>query len=342
MVQPSTFTVDSNRVIWKCIEHIFREGTNQYIDVPTILSAAQDIGLKHHFDRAEEAKHLSGVLSMPVKLDNVRRFAGKCRKLEIARLIREQLGEAQDDLLEITGDENIISIVSMAEVDFSSLMQGEDGSPRKLGEGIRSHLEHLADNPVEQIGISTGFPAFDESIGGGLRDATINVIAARPKTGKTLLSDNMGYNIARQNIPVLNLDTEMTEEDHFYRTAAMISGIPINDIESGKFGRTPADKERIWEACAALENVPYFYRSIAGKPFEDQLSLIRRWLVKDVGLEADGTAKPCVVIYDYLKLMDSQGISQEMKEYQLLGFMMTSLHNFAHRYRVPILAFMPL
>lgn len=342
MVQSSTFTVDSNRVIWKCIEHIFQQGTNQHIDVPTILSAAQDIGLKNHFDRAEEAKHLAGVLAMPVKLDNVRHFAAKCRKLEVGRLIRSQMSQAQDDILEITGDESILSIISMAEIDFSSLIVGEDGSARKLGEGIRAHLEYLAENPVEQIGISTGFPAFDESIGGGLRDATINVIAARPKTGKTLLSDNMGYNIARQDIPVLNLDTEMTEEDHYYRVAAMIAGIPINDVESGKFGRNPADREAIWSACDALEKVPYFYRSIAGKPFEDQLALIRRWLVKDVGLNPDGTAKPCVIIYDYLKLMDSQGISADMKEYQLLGFMMTSLHNFAHRYKVPILAFMQL
>ena len=40
--------------------------------------------------------------------------------------------------------------------------------------------------------------------------------------------------------------------------------------------------------------------------------------------------------------MDAQGISSDMKEYQLLGFMMTSLHNFATRYKIPILALMQL
>ncbi|NDB85430.1 MAG: hypothetical protein EB127_22415, partial [Alphaproteobacteria bacterium] len=71
-------------------------------------------------------------------------------------------------------------------------------------------------------------------------------------------------------------------------------------------------------------------------------ALMRRWIVKDVGLEDDGTAKPCVIFYDYLKLMDSQGMSQDLKEYQVLGFMMTSLHNFATRYKVPIVAFVQL
>ena len=40
--------------------------------------------------------------------------------------------------------------------------------------------------------------------------------------------------------------------------------------------------------------------------------------------------------------MDSQGMSQDMKEYQVLGFMMTALHNFATKYKVPIVAFIQL
>ena len=52
--------------------------------------------------------------------------------------------------------------------------------------------------------------------------------------------------------------------------------------------------------------------------------------------------KDCVIFYDYLKLMDSQGMSQDMKEYQVLGFMMTQLHNFATKYKVPIVAFVQL
>ena len=69
---------------------------------------------------------------------------------------------------------------------------------------------------------------------------------------------------------------------------------------------------------------------------------MRRWVIKEVGLNDDGTAKDCVIFYDYLKLMDSAGISQDMKEYQVLGFMMTSLHNFATKYKVPIVAFIQL
>ena len=44
---------------------------------------------------------------------------------------------------------------------------------------------------------------------------------------------------------------------------------------------------------------------------------MRRWIVKEVGLKPDGTAKDCVVFYDYLKLMDTQGMSQDLQEYHL-------------------------
>jgi len=77
-------------------------------------------------------------------------------------------------------------------------------------------------------------------------------------------------------------------------------------------------------------------------PFEEILALIRRWIVKEVGLDENGKANDCVIFYDYLKLMDSKGVSADLKEYQVLGFMMTGLHNFAVRYDVPILSLMQL
>ena len=114
MVKPSTFTVDSNRVIFRCIQKAFGNDAHIYIDIPTILSSAQNLGLASHFEKRDEAKHLAGIMQFPVAIENVRKFAAKARKLEIARLIREQLGEAQQNLLDVEGTENIVSIISMA------------------------------------------------------------------------------------------------------------------------------------------------------------------------------------------------------------------------------------
>jgi len=345
ILQETSFTIDSNVIIFKCIKNICEKHESKTIDIASIYSAAQDIGVAGVLSRKEETQHLKAILDFPVNKENIPKFAAKIRKLQIARLLHDQLESAKEKLLGVTGSEPVSNIISIAEdtvFDFTSLINDTENNPVCLSNGIEDYIQSLIDNPVDQIGIPTGFPVYDQAIGGGLRRSTVNVIAARPKTGKTLLVDNMGYNIAKLGIPVLNLDTEMTKEDHINRILAMMTETEINSIETGKFAESQDKKTKIDNAVKELAKSKIYYKSIAGKPFEEQLSLMRRWLVKDVGLEDDGTAKPCVIFYDYLKLMDSQGMSQDLKEYQVLGFMMTSLHNFATRYKVPIMAFIQL
>ena len=346
LIQESTFTIDSNVILYKCLKRVCENDHSPKIDIASIYSSAQELGLSHILSKKEEAQHLKAIIDFPVSLENVRKFAAKIRKLEIARLLRKQLESAQDKLLDINGSESITSILGIAEdsvFNFSSLLNDTDNNPTPIGKDIDNYLEELISNPIDQIGIPTGFPGYDHAIGGGFRKGTVNVIAARPKTGKTLLADNIGFNIANNTkIPVLNMDTEMSVKDHVNRVLAMMTETEISSIETGKFNNYPDQRNKLVQATQTLKETPLFYKSIAGKPFEEQLALMRRWIVKEVGLNDDGTAKQCLIIYDYLKLMDSAGISQDMKEYQVLGFMMTSLHNFAVRYQIPILAFVQL
>jgi replicative DNA helicase len=347
ILQESSFTIDSNQIIFKCLKNICENEPKTKIDLASVYSSAQELGLSEVLSKKDEAQHLKAIFDFPVNLENIRKFASKIKKLEIARLLHKEMDQVQERLLDVTGSESISNIIGIAEesiFSFSSSLSNEsDAAPAFIAGDIDNYIEFLQTNKVDQIGISTGFPVYDQAIGGGLRKGTVNVIAARPKVGKTLLSDNIGYYIASKlKIPVLNMDTEMTREDHIHRILAMSSEIEINKIETGKFSDTPSTFSKIQEAIKELKESRLYHKSIAGKPFEEQLSIMRRWLVKEVGLNDDGTAKDCVIIYDYLKLMDSAGINQDMKEYQVLGFMMTALHNFAIQYKVPILSFIQL
>lgn len=344
IIDTECFTVDSNKLIFECVKNLCEENIGA-IDIASILSQAKELGYSDYFSKKEELNHLQAVLNFPIHLDNIKKFAGKICKLKVARLLKKQLSDAQKNIDSINGSETISHIISLAEdpiFDFTNLISNDDSAPEKMSNGLEEYLKELIENPIDQVGIPTGFPVYDQAIGGGLRKSTINVIAARPKTGKTLLSDNMGLNIVKQGIPVLNMDTEMTKVDHINRLIAMMTEIEINKIETGKFAESHASLNKINKAAEELEKMKFYHKSIAGKSFDEQLSIMKRWLVKDVGLNDDGTAKDCVIFYDYLKLMDTQGISSDMKEYQLLGFMMTSLHNFASKYKIPIVAFIQL
>ncbi len=345
IINENSFTLDSNAILYKILKNILEKDDKTKIDIPTIYSTAKSLNLYEVYQDKTESQHLQAILSLPIDISNVRKFGAKVAKLSVARLLTTQMEEATDRLAGITGDETYAHILGIAEdsiFNFSSLLNDNDG-PMLLGKDLEAKLKHREENPVEQIGISTGYKRFDRAIGGGLRKATVNIIGARIKMGKSLLGDNIGSHIsANVEVPVFNLDTEMLAEDHQNRTTAMLSEVSIDDLETGKFGKNSANRQRVYEAVKKIEKMRYYHQCIGGMPFEEQLAVMRRWIAKEVGFNADNTAKPCVFIYDYIKLMTADTITKNIQEYQALGFMMTGLHNFAIRYKVPILAFVQL
>lgn len=344
-----TFWLDSNQVIFRCLERVFADDHHARVDFPSVLAAARGLKLDQVFADPDELTHLRAVKNMAdagvVRLENVRKLAGRIRKLEIARQLTAQLEAARHNLSLLTGDEPVEQILGAAEgpvFDFTTRLAGRDERPTRLmGDGAADYLRHLMDNPRDTVGISTGLPRYDGAIGGGLRPGSVDLVSARAKTGKSMLTDHVALHVAgKLGIPVLNLDTEMSWEEHLHRVAANLAGLPIRDIERGVCGDQPENRAKVEEAAARLREMPYHYRCITGEPFEETLAHMRRWVLRVVGLGPGGKANPCVVIYDYLKIMSADSLTRgDLKEWQMLGFLATGIKNFAGRFGVPVLAF---
>jgi replicative DNA helicase len=336
----NSFTIESNQVIWKCVEHIFKTGDkNTKLDVPFILSAAKEINCEDQLENKSEREHLRAIFNNPVVLDNARNFGAKVKKLEIARNSADVIENVYKSVVNISGSETISEILGLIEspiFDFvSSLNSNVDGA-KKLGENIQEYIQHLANNPQQSIGIPTGNPIYDSIIGGGFRRKTVNVIGARPKIGKTSLADNIGLHISKNlGIPVLNLDTEMSADDHKARLLSNLSEVPISKVEDGIFAQNVEQFSSVNLAGRILESIPYYHEVVTGKNIEEIISSMRRWLMKEVGFNKSGQTNDCLIMYDYLKLMTPDSI-KSMQEYQALGFQMTALHNFAVLYDIPI------
>jgi replicative DNA helicase len=350
LVTPRTFGLESNRNIWSVVHHVFEQNPAARLDYPTFLSSARAIGLEREFDNDAEKEHLRSIINAGplTQLANARSLAGRVAKLEVARNGHSILGRAQEQLLSVTGDEPIDQILAMVEspiYDFTASLAGDaESGPKEMGEGLTAYVDYLANNQRQNVGVPSPYAAYNDAIGGGFRPGTVSMIGARTKVGKSLLSINIGVWIAMQlGIPVLYLDTEMTREDQQTRILAMLSGVPIREIETGQFANFPAKKYAVEQAALKLQDHPYDFLSIAGQPFEETVAVMRRWVTKRVGLDENGKAKPCLIIFDYLKLMSSEAMSaKNLAEFQVLGFMMTQLHNFAVRWMVPLLSFIQL
>ncbi len=265
--------------------------------------------------------------------------------MEVARLLNEQLEGVQTSLDDITGEEPIAHILGLAEnavLDFSSLLVDTNSSVEPMGEGAEEYLVHLMDNPRDKVGISTGLDLFDDAIGGGLREECFDIVGARQKTGKTFVVDNVGVHVARQLIPVLNVDTEMGKKQHLVRVAANMARLDIRAIEQGKYGSSSIQRQKLLAASRELKELPYDYLCAVGMEFEDIIAHMRRWVMRRVGLGPDGKAKPCVILYDWLKLNSTSDLSKNMQEYQMLGFITSGLKNFMSKYGARCLCFCQL
>lgn len=340
----ASFTQDSHRVIYRCLDKIFKEHDDIKPDVPLIYSAAVDLGVKYFFQKDEEVQYLGSLFDFPVEENNVTAFAKRIRKLQIVRNVLDRLANVDNKLRTFTGDESIHDIFGTIEesiIDCASFLSAEDMPVSLLSDGMEEHFQEIEENPIEQVGISTSFSIYDEAIGGGLRKGSVNIIAARPKVGKSTLAVNIAKHIASLGIPVLYLDTEMSKIDSWTRMIAAISQVENKIVETGAYTKFTSDKERVHKAIQTIKKLPFFYTSIAGQSLETQISIIKRWIITNVGLQPDGLAKPCVIIYDYLKIMDEAEI-KNVAEHQAVGFLVQSLINFAKKYMIPVLSFVQM
>lgn len=161
------------------------------------------------------------------------------------------------------------------------------------------------------------------------------------KTHNSIIAQNTGVYLSNLGIPVLILDTEMEYKDVLPRILANISEVSINKIESGSFAQSDFEKKAVEGAVKQIEDSPLYYKTIAGKSFDEIMSTVRRWIYSTVGINKEGRANQCLVIYDYFKIMDAGDIG-DMAEFQAMGFQISKLTDFCKTYDFPCLSFVQL
>ena len=89
LVEEQTFTIDENKVVYKCLSKIFE--TSQNVDLTSILSAAQQLNLSEFIEKKDALNHIKHLMHYDVHVDNIRQHAQKIRKLQLARDLQNEL-----------------------------------------------------------------------------------------------------------------------------------------------------------------------------------------------------------------------------------------------------------
>ncbi len=331
-----------NQELFKILSHLVHKEDAKTFDIPSIQATAKILGYVDFTGGGKNTEYLDAVVEEKgSSKDNIRSLVVTIYKLSLARRGYLAAATIQSNLKKITGAEDVDNIVSRIEepiFEFTGQIMDQGASIVSLGQRFKNVMTILEENPQDIVGLPTGFPAWDAAIGGGLRPATVNVIGARPKIGKSFICMNIARNMAENGIPVLYLDTELTSDTQLYRLSSLVSGIDLSNIETGQFKHNKQESEALWSCQEHIESLSIDHFSVAGLAPHSIISIARRWLSKTVGFTSSGSAKPCLIVYDYIKLMNDGEFKNNLQEYQLLGFLVTALHNFAIKFKLPILA----
>lgn len=202
---------------------------------------------------------LSGACPAPVGLKAYAKAVVECWE-------RRQVIAATHDLQEIARDRqtDVRSAVSgiLRELD-DALTDGVERKAVSLDEAARGALA-AADKAQERkgpAGISVGFPAIDEQLG-GLDVGTLTILAARPGMGKTALALQMAVCVAKQGFGVCFISLEMSADELGRRVISMRSGVPVSIMKNGRQSVTQAGA--MVRAGAELRDLPLLIEDTPG------------------------------------------------------------------------------
>lgn len=342
IISVSDFYWTCNQELFKIFEHLVHKDDVKTFDIPSIQSVAKILGYDDFTNGGKHSEYLDAVIEEAgSSKENIRSLVVVAYKLSLARKGYLAAKTVQTSLTKITGAEGVDDIIALIEepiFEFTGQIMDQGAGVVSLGKQFENTMKTLSETPQDIVGLPTGFPIWDSAIGGGLRPATVNVVGARPKKGKSFFCINVARNMAENGIPVLYLDTELTNDTQLLRLTSLVSGVELSRIETGQFVNNPHEAEAVWGCQKHMEGLSIDHFSVAGLAPHSIISIARRWLSKTVGFNNSGGAKPCLIIYDYIKLMDDGAFKNNLQEYQLLGFLITALHNFAVKFKLPVLA----
>lgn len=341
IVKPDTLYDHTCQVFFTCLSKVFERSDK--VDVPLFLAAAHELGLDSIV--GSQKVLLEEIRTREIELNTVRLLGKKIAKLEVIRTSKNKLRTAMNELDKLSGEESVSQIQSIVESPgyaIQDILNNVHETNQLIGKNAVEFIESLIKTPNREVGVSTGFKAYDRSIGGGIRRGGFALMGARRKIGKSAFAVNVALYVAKKlKIPVLYLDTEMNAEQHLGRIHANLTSIPISTIEHATFTNNRAFVEELRRTAKVVEQLGITHERVAGKGFTEILAIARRWLRKTVGYHSSGKLNNCLIIYDYFKLMDPKDL-KNLKEYEAIGYQATQLSDFLGEMDAPCLALVQL
>jgi replicative DNA helicase len=139
LITHESFGHANNQIIYKCVEKVVQN--DQKVDIPSLLSAANQLGLSESINTPQELKYIKSLFDFPVSKENIFSFAIQIKKFEFARSIKKLTHKIHKDIDDVTGSESINEIIQIfaTSVDetFAPIARREGSARMDIRRGFR-------------------------------------------------------------------------------------------------------------------------------------------------------------------------------------------------------------
>jgi len=169
------------------------------------------------------------------------------------------------------------------------------------------------------LGVATGVPALDKLLGGGLRKGTLNIVAARPGVGKSVLLATLAVHALRRQVPTALFSIEMRGLEVAGRILQHELGLDYTHLQESRWPHVAG--------VGPFAEFPLWIDDSPGLAVEDLCTKVRQLYAQhNLGL----------VLLDYIQLAETH--QRLASRYLTIGHITRELKHLAQELQIPIVA----
>lgn len=188
----------------------------------------------------------------------------------------------------------------------------------------------LEERPEANRGISTGFPALDEALGGGLFEG-LYTLGALSSLGKTTFALQMAAQIAQQGQDILFFSLEMSRRELMAKTLSRLTHAAGQGMSAREILQGGENRPALREAIAAYETYARHMFTMEGQG-DLGAKRIREAAEKHIAF----CGKPPVIVVDYLQILAPR--DPRYTDKQNMDKSVLELKRLSRDYALPVLA----
>lgn len=334
-LSPEHFIDDANRYIYMAVRYLYE--INQVPEPMAIMEIIADNKAKESIKNAGGLEYLTMLTKAPVVQRNVEIYIKKLKQTFTRRKLIElaEMAKAKmlDDASKVLNPSELVGSIQQ-DLDEVGTEAVQTDEVYEMGSMAEERLAVMAENPMDVIGLESGYLVFDKMTN-GMQGGDLLFICARSKTGKSVWLTNVANKIAIvDQLPVLYIDTEMPSSQVETRLIAMNSGVPEHEIKNGmytkdtEYGTAEEKIAKVKHAVGMIKAGKLYHVYMPNFTIEKVQALTRKYQMK-YGIVA--------LFFDYLKMPQAnKNALKNAQEYQELGFMASALKDMAGILNIPV------